>query len=516
MGLLSRQKYSVSILVVLIPLALSAYTHLWNPAGFPNLFYDEGVYMRRAMHVMEGLGPQEAYYYDHPFFGQIFLGSMLMVVGYPQSLTPSADLASIGLLYEVPRTLMGILAIIDTFLIYKISERLYNRKVALFASVLFAVMPTAWFTRMILLDSILLPFLLSSILLAVHTRTSKSDNGGSRKNNNNNSINNILIVLSGVLLGTSIFTKVPAFTVIPLIAFLIYRNNGRRLKAFVMWFIPVIAIPLLWPAQSLIVGTFSSWTSDVLWQINRENAGLPWIVFLLAITDPFIFVVGFAGLAYSFIRRDLFILLWILPFMIFLGFMGYTNFFYWIPVLPALCIGAAKLIFDMIEKTREITQKAITIAVLSSIICFGLVSTTLLIVTDVTSAQLETAAYASRYLEGGGGNEKNLTVISNPVYSWVLKYVFENDNIMSDYRDLLYFSVNSSRSGVLLIDDPRFKLDMRAENNQLLQELQHNTSSIANFKGKVTNFDLGLYPYTSMIENYEGSEVTIRLNNSLS
>jgi hypothetical protein len=298
LGLLSRQKYSVSVLVVLIPLALSAYTHLWNPAGFPNLFYDEGVYMRRAMHVMEGLGPQEAYYYDHPFFGQIFLGSILMVVGYPQSLSPSADLASIGLLYEVPRTLMGILAIIDTFLIYKISERLYNRKVALFASVLFAVMPIAWFTRMILLDSILLPFLLSSILLAVHTRTSKSDNGGSRKNNNNNNINNILIVLSGVLLGTAIFTKVPAFTVIPLIAFLIYRNNGRRLKAFVMWFIPVIAIPLLWPAQSLIVGTFSSWTSDVLWQINRENAGLPWIVFLLAITDPFIFVVGFAGLAY--------------------------------------------------------------------------------------------------------------------------------------------------------------------------------------------------------------------------
>ena len=293
--------------------------HLWNPAGFPNLFYDEGVYMRRAMHVMEGLGPQEAYYYDHPFFGQIFLGSILMVVGYPQSLSPSADLASIGLLYEVPRTLMGILAIIDTFLIYKISERLYNRNVALFASVLFAVMPTAWFTRMILLDSILLPFLLSSILLAVHTRTSKSDNSDRRKNNYSN---NILIVLSGILLGTAIFTKIPAFTIIPLIAFLIYRNNGRRLKGLVMWFIPVIAIPLLWPAQSITVGTFSSWTSDVLWQINRENAGLPWIVFLLAITDPFILVVGFAGLVYSFIRRDLFIILWILPFMTFLGFMG--------------------------------------------------------------------------------------------------------------------------------------------------------------------------------------------------
>lgn len=511
MGLLSKQTYSVSILLVVIPLALSAYTHLWNPAGFPNLFYDEGVYMRRAMHVMEGLGPQEAYYYDHPFFGQIFLGTTLMAIGYPQSLSTSPDPASIGSLYEVPRTLMGILAIIDTFLIYKISERLYNRNVALFASVLFAVMPTAWFTRMILLDSILLPFLLSSILLAVHSSPSKSPGGDSRTNIKNN----ILIIISGVLLGTAIFTKIPAFTIIPLIALVIYRNNGRRLKFLLMWLIPVIAIPLLWPGQSLVVGAFNTWTSDILWQIDRENAGLPWIVFLLAITDPFIFVAGFAGLAYSFIRKDWVILLWTLPFMAFLGFMGYTSFFYWIPILPALCIGAAKLISDMLETAKKITRKSVTVAVLSSIIAFGLVSTTLLIVTDVTSAQLESAAYAASYLARGEGSG-NVTVISNPVYSWIFKYVFNKDSILSDYRDMLYSPVNTSRNGVLLIDDPRFKLDMAIENDQLLQELQQNTSAIATFKGKVTNFDLGLYPYTSMIENYEGSEITIRLNNSLS
>ncbi|HEY9405884.1 MAG TPA: glycosyltransferase family 39 protein [Nitrososphaera sp.] len=503
----------MSILLILIPLALSAYTHLWNPIGFPNLFYDEGVYMRRALHVMEGLGPQEAYYYDHPFFGQVFLGSMLMVIGYPQSLSPSPDLDSIGSLYEVPRTLMGILAIIDTFLIYKISERLYNRNVALFASVLFAVMPTTWYTRMILLDSILLPFLLSSILLAVHIKSSKPD----RHNARDNITNYILIIISGLLLGIAIFTKVPAFTIIPLIALLIYRNNGRRLRPLGMWFIPVIAVPLIWPAQSLVVGAFNSWTNDVLWQVNRENAGLPWIVFLLAITDPLLFVAGFAGLAYSFIRRDMVILLWTLPFMAFLGFMGYANFFYWIPILPALCIGAAKLIFDMMEKTKKITQKAFTIAVLSSIIAFGLISTSLLITTDVTSAQLESAAYAASYLERGGGEGSgNLTVISNPVYSWIFKYVFDGDHILSDYRDTLYLPLDTSRNGILLIDDPRFKLDMGNENNQLLQKLQRNATAIATFKGKVTNFDLGLYPYTSMIENYEGSEVTIRLNNPLS
>ena len=506
MGLLSRQAYSVSMLLVLIPLALSAYTHLWNPVGFPNLFYDEGVYIRRAMHVMEGLGPQEAYYYDHPFFGQIFLGGMLTIIGYPESLNPSPDMQSIESLYQVPRILMGILAVIDTFLIYKISERMYNRNIALFASILFAVMPVAWFTRMILLDSILLPFLLFSIFLAVYATKSKSE-----KNNNNN---NILIVLSGVFLGIAIFTKIPAFTMIPLVAFLIYRNNNRSLKALGIWFVPVILIPLIWPAQSILAGAFTSWTNDVLWQINRENAGLPWIVFLLAITDPFIFAAGFGGLAYSFVRRDYFILLWILPFMAFLGVLGYTNFFYWIPILPALCIGAAKLLFDIIEKSKKITQKTLTVAILSSIVVFGLTSTTLLIVTDVTSAQIESAAYVARYLDQTeGGAVGNPTVVSNPIYSWIFKYVFDKDHIFSDYRDMLYFPVDTAKSRVLLIADPRFTLDIGNEDNQLLHELYSNTSTIATFKGKVTNFDLGLYPYTSMIENYEGSEVAIRLNN---
>jgi 4-amino-4-deoxy-L-arabinose transferase-like glycosyltransferase len=502
LGLLSRQIYSISTLLVLIPIALSAYTHLWNPAGFPNLYYDEGVYMRRAMHVMEGLGPQEAYYYDHPFFGQIFLAGMLTIVGYPESLDPSAELHSIESLYLVPRVLMGILAVIDTFLIYKISERIYNRNVALFGSILFAVMPATWFTRMILLDSLLLPFLLLSILLALYTTST----------NSKNRTNNILILLSGVLLGLAIFTKIPAFTMIPLVAFLIYRNN-KSLKSLGTWFVPVILIPLIWPAQSMLVDRFDAWTNDVLWQINRQNAGLPWIIFLLAITDPALFVAGFAGLAHSFIRRDYVILLWSLPFIAFLAAMGYTNFFYWVPILPVLCIGAAKLVFDIIERIKKAKQKLLTVAIVSSITIFGLSSTTMLIVTDVTSAQLESAAYVASYLESAIDEP---TVISNPIYSWIFKYVFNKNHVLSDYRDMLYSRASDDERRILLIDDPRFKLDIGNEDSQLLHALYSNTSTVAIFKGNVTNFDLGLYPYTSMVQNYEGSEVGIRLSNPYS
>src|SRR5689334_2051943 len=124
--------------------------------------------MRRAVQVLEGMGPQDPYYpYDHPYFGQLFLAGVLKLVGYPNSVlllnhlssnnpnpnsnpsnlsssftsptsnstsnstSPSSNSSnirnSIEMLYLVPRVLMGILSIIDTFLVYKIAERRYNR-----------------------------------------------------------------------------------------------------------------------------------------------------------------------------------------------------------------------------------------------------------------------------------------------------------------------------------------------------------------------------------------------------
>jgi hypothetical protein len=74
--------------------------------------------------------------------------------------------------------------------------------------------------------------------------------------------------------------------------------------------------------------------------------------------------------------------------------------------------------------------------------------------------------------------------------------------------------MSDGNSRILLIDDPRFKLDMGNENSRLLEGLYGNTTTIAKFHGKVTKFDLGVYPFTSMAVNYEGSEVGIRVSNS--
>ena len=145
--------------------------------------------MRRALHVLDGNGPQEQRNttwsfeqpYDHPYFGQLFLAGALGIVSYPDSLNPRLDdIYSIEILHLIPRLLMGLLAVIDTFLIYKIAERRYNNKnIAFIAAVLFAVMPMSWLVRRILLDSLFLPFLLLSILFAINIKNiniEKSEN----------------------------------------------------------------------------------------------------------------------------------------------------------------------------------------------------------------------------------------------------------------------------------------------------------------------------------------------------
>jgi len=477
-------------LLLLIPLALSAFTHLWNPIGFPDIFYDEGVYMRRAMHVLEGLGPQESYFHDHPFFGQLFLAGTLAITGYPDSLNISSNAQSIEMLYAVPRILMGIIAVADTFLIYKISERRYDRNVAMIASVLFAVMPITWLLRRILLDSILLPFLLSSILLIVYAKDSKH--------------RSILTLLSGICLGIAIFTKIPVFTMIPLIGFLAYANN-RNLKTLGLWFIPVILIPLIWPAQSISVGQFDLWLKDVLWQVQRQSVGIVQIISDFFIFDPALFVLGIAGFVYATLKKDLFLLLWFVPFVILLLSIGYVQYFYWIPILPAFCVSAAKLISDLTRNaTKEKTQRISRFAVICGIGIFGLVSSTLLVTTHISS-QFEAAAFVAQYVQDNNGNT---TIVSSPVYSWILIYVFDMDHVFADYRDLLFYPVQTER--VILIADQHFKSNISA--GEQLRAMYNSTRNIATFESDVIRYDLGKYPYTNMKVNYEGSLVEIRIN----
>jgi hypothetical protein len=391
------------------------------------------------------------------------LAGALKIIGYPDSLaSKSGDIHSIEMLYLAPRVLMGLLAIVDTFLIYKIAERRYNRNIAFMASILFAVMPLGWMSRGIFLDSILLPLLLSSILFALQTEKIKTTDNGARINKKN-----ITILMSGIFLGLAIFTKVPIFTMIPLVAMIIIKNNTHDFKsAAILWLMPVILIPLLWPSYAIVTGHFQEWLNGVAEQIDRESENtLFHSITLISKIDPVMLAIGIAGFAYTQIKRDYFVTLWVIPYLILLYLVGWVTHFHWIALFPVLCISAAILFEDI---SRRFTHKKVTnvtrVAIISAFGIFGLVMTISLITLNLNSSYFETYAFTVKEIKDHGeannydGSNETLTLIGDhriKALTWIPQYVLEINFFFRDTDNPMdnFTSPIKSNDKLLLIVD---------------------------------------------------------------
>ena len=126
-----------------------------------------------------------------------------------------------------------------------------------------------------------------------------------------------MVLLSGIFLGLAIFTKIPAFTMIPLVAFLLVygpnRNNDNnridnksnrtekktKLKALGLWLIPVILIPSIWPIYSLSIGQFNLLIEGAILQTQRQDKSLSDSVNALFQIDPILMIIGIAGIGFS-------------------------------------------------------------------------------------------------------------------------------------------------------------------------------------------------------------------------
>jgi hypothetical protein len=522
--------------VIAIPLVLSAFTHLWNVAGFPVLHPDESDYLRKSIHYLKGFGPQETsndpiaypdYPYTHPYFGQLFLAGLLGAVGYPNSLHPTPDVQSIEMLHLVPRVIMGILAVVDTFLIYKISERRYNKNVALIASVLFAVMPMTWILRRIYLDTLLLPLLLSSILFAIYIRGPKNNNVRHWPRININK--NMLVLLSGIFLGLAIYTKIPVFTMIPLVGYLVVSNsNSNRKKTLALWLMPVILIPLLWPAYAFSIGQGDLWLEWVLWQTGRKKPLATSLSNFFAI-DPAIMIIGIIGLLYSAFKKDLLVLLWILPFLIFSYFIGWVQYFHLIPIFPAFCIGGALFIVSISRKMKnKRASLVIPIILASGIAIFGFTATTLLITKDVNSGQFNIYSSIAKNLADANTVDTNgtsITLIGSHWWDWnsywITQYVLNQKHDVFDAHFDPQFRQEVKKDKILFVDDEKFinrlERNIRGENIQEIRSIHDNSTIVGTFLDNVTSYNNGKYPYNIMSimilnENHPVGEVTLRRN----
>jgi hypothetical protein len=474
------------------------------------------------MSILEGTGLDPLARYAAPYFGQIFLAGVLGIVGYPDSVNPSDDggsdvLHSVETLYLVPRVVMGLLAVADTFLIYKITDRRYNnRNIALVAAILFAVMPYGWLFRRIFLETIQVPFLLTSILLAVYVKDLKVEN-----NNNTRRYKTIpMILLSGTFLGLSILTKIPVFTMIPLVGFLIYTNNtnGHKLRNLGLWFIPVILIPLIWPAHAMMIGEFDLWINGVLWQTTeRPSRPLIGTINTFFEMDPILFVLSMAGLIFAAVKRDFFLLLWVIPFLIFLYIIDYVSSFHLIPLVPAFSIAASRFIVEITTKIikKNMIKKVLPFAVISGIIIFGLISTTMLITTNVNSSVYKTLAVIVQKLPNKDdiSNNTPVTMVGAPTYFWLPRYAFDKA-----FNEKSYFSGKPLETErYIVIADRGFTRVMSGTENRdpnpLMQYLYENSQTIATLvPDDKTKYNIKNYPYVNMLQNARSTEIEIRSN----
>jgi hypothetical protein len=525
--------------LIMIPLLLSAYTHLWNPLGFPSIHIDEGHYMRRAMLVLEGMGPQESAAtgyprtYDHPYFGQLFLAGALGLVGYPEVLNPDSDLSSIQELHLVPRILMGLLAVLDTFLLFKIAERRYGTAIAVIASILFAIMPFTWVFRRITLEAILMPFLLSSILFSLYVRDSKNIQNKALLNleSKYQISNNVIILLSGIMLGLAIYTKIPALTMIPLVGTLIFFNSGKSVKKVGIWLVPVLSLPLLWPLYSVLVGQSDLWQYWVLWQAERDPAEA--ITFASALTnyfkiDPVITVLGISGIAFSAIRKDFLPLMWISPLLIFSYLVGWVQYFHLLYIFPAMCLGSAILLDNVQKVIAKHFHRVISYSVILCIMAVTLVFTTMLISLNVNSPYYEVYATIAQHIPPDTSNNKvktNVTIIGSHFWVWdsywITQYVLDMPHELIDPHLDRRFKEPVETNNVLFVDDPIFLKEIsrkvNSENLDKIKDLYNKSIEVASFTDNVTSFTTNIYPYNSLPvmisgESHPTGKVAVRKN----
>jgi hypothetical protein len=534
MDVLSRQRLiSKRIWLLLIPMVLSAFTHLWNPIGFPPIHVDEAHYLRRSVQVSQGIGPQETSKdfdnpHDHPYFGQLFLASILRIVGFPDSIAVSPiDQRSIETLYLVPRVFMGMLAIFDTFLIYKITERKYSSRTAFIASIIFAVMPISWLLRRVFLDNILLPFLLLSILMPLYVKPLTAGDVNSLSLRTIREKNTILVLLSGIFLGLAMFTKIPASTLIPLVGLLAYTQSNKSLKALGIWFIPVILILSVWPLYNILTGQFDDWMDGIIWQATQRPAKpLSGAVSAFVEMDPVLFLLGSAGLVYSVLGRKQpvstrgFLVLWILPYVLFMYIIGWVSYFHWIIVLPAFSIAAGVVleriaveIDGRLHTKNKIKKVLLPNLVILAIVIFGLGSTCVLALTEVNSSYFQVYAFLAqnvvkndKYGSDNGGidhdESRGITMVGHRwawAFSWIPKYVYHaNSNFIS------FNSTNpiNSERFLLLVDDfvKRKIFDQSIEDPAIerTRKLYNDSHVVRVFTEEKSNLKDAGYPYTNL------------------
>ncbi|TRZ80731.1 MAG: hypothetical protein D4R90_00920 [Nitrosopumilales archaeon] len=429
-------KHQKIFFIVFLVIIFNSYFGL---ASFPEYFWDEGVYVDRAINFAKTFQMyHDPNYIDHPPLGWIIPSLFFIVIGFPDSIvhlqTHDMNLQLL-LLFLIPRLIAVSYVIPIAILVYKVSDRLYNnKKFALISLATFGLIPAFWPFRNLLLDPLMILFVLVSLFLIMP----RNDNQSSRSK----------LIISGLFFGCALLVKFSAIFFLPAIIIHVLRN---RIRYRIIWSISLIAALLSWIVTMSSQYGLSHVLSTQLWQISRASS-LPYgiVLQILTFTLPIGLVFGIAGVVLLAKKKQFFAPLLSVPYLGFLFRGGFVGFVHTIPILPILSIFSGKPLYDFVGRVFHIksTQNSdrifdllLTVLVLSSIVVTIWITSF-----DAGQAQREAIEYLTSTLP------KNSTLVTNPGYGWVVKQFrpdlqvtdFFSFNFIKKIPDDVYFAESAS------------------------------------------------------------------------
>jgi hypothetical protein len=289
----------------------------------------------------------------------------------------------------------------------------------------------------------------------------------------------------------------------------------RKKRNVIVWLIPVLLVPLLWPIHATLSGDMNDWIDGVRYQISRDRPLINTINTFFQI-DPVLFVLGIGGLVYSVIRKDYFLLLWTIPIFAFLQTIGYVSSFHLILLLPPFCIAGATMIEKIGNNIANVRLRNMLPYVRIAVIgIFGICSITMLITLNMNSTYYQALAFVLSNLPDSNSNATSMspadrvTLIGNPQYFWIPEFVFNKTFDAKNFYSKTPFKTDK----YMMIIDSGFVRILNGDNSSRLNLAYNATHNLARFEQNITGgTDVNKYPFTNLKLSPETRFIELRSN----
>jgi hypothetical protein len=291
---------------------------------------------------------------------------------------------------------------------------------------------------------------------------------------------------------------------------------------------------MIWPAYAMSVGHIDEWVDGVQWQTGRLGRALTAEMKTMFFNiDPLLLALAVIGLIYARIKREYFLVLWVIPYLIMLFLVDWVYFFHFVLIYPAFCIAIAMLFMDLAKKEfKARILRPLIFFIIGATIVVGLTNSLMLITTNLNSSYFELVSLVSRHLPdriSKDNIDNNFNHYSNNTvtlvgpnggwsFFWLVKYVLDRD---VDYEwfergvDYIKGPIKSEKFLLMVDRETRYAVFFTNSSNEQhvsqVKTLFSNSSPLDYFFGDTLRYDLNKYPYTNIIDDVDIRREVIRM-----